>query len=399
MTPRPISNPLNRFLILFALAYAGGVALYGPFLSLLLPLRVTEIAGAARLGLLVTITMAGAVAASASNILFGWLSDRERQRRGDRRGWMTAGLVLTLVSYAGIAAATGPATLLVAVVAYQLVLNALLAPLMASMADTVPDEQKGLAGGLLALAQPVAAVSGAVVLDLPVSPVARLAIIAVVPVILIVPLLLTRPPAIAAPVAAAPKPAKRRSRIDMTLIWTSRLLIQIACNVMFAFALFLLGGILHLPISDAFAARVGRITAVALFAALPISLLVGAVSDRLRLRKHMLLLTAVLAAASLLTVAAAGDGWIAMLGYAAFIGVATSFLGLHSAYTMQMLPSPRHHGRDLGLINLANTIPALLGPLLTWGMARTTSYGSVLAMLAALTLLAGLLILPTREDG
>jgi len=63
---------------------------------------------------------------------------------------------------------------------------------------------------------------------------------------------------------------------------------------------------------------------------------------------------------------------------------------------MQLLPSPRHRGRDLGLLNLTNTLPGLLGPLLTWALATPTDFRAVMLVLAALTLCGGLIILFAR---
>ncbi|MDD1450103.1 hypothetical protein NHF48_002620 [Sphingomonas sp. H160509] len=61
-----------------------------------------------------------------------------------------------------------------------------------------------------------------------------------------------------------------------------------------------------------------------------------------------------------------------------------------------MLPNPLHRGRDLGLLNLTNTLPGLLGPTLTWALATPTDFDSVMLVLAALTLCGGGIILAAR---
>ncbi len=152
----PARNSSVAFLLAFALANAGGVIAYQPLLTLLLPLKVEQLAGATRIGLFSATVIAGALAASVSNVLFGWLSDRSLARGGGRRGWVVVGLVLTGCSFATIVLARTPAAIIAAVALFQLAVNALLAPLLAIMADEVPDGQKGVAGGLLAGAVPVA---------------------------------------------------------------------------------------------------------------------------------------------------------------------------------------------------------------------------------------------------
>ena len=49
---------------------------------------------------------------------------------------------------------------------------------------------------------------------------------------------------------------------------------------------------------------------------------------------------------------------------------------------MQLLPNPHHRGRDLGLLNLANTLPSLLGPPLAWVFATPHDFVGVMLALA-----------------
>ena len=70
-----------RFLLLYALAAAGGAIAYVPFLTILFPMRLRVLAGAEDVQWLAYATFAGAIAASIGNIMFGWLSDITVHRR------------------------------------------------------------------------------------------------------------------------------------------------------------------------------------------------------------------------------------------------------------------------------------------------------------------------------
>ena len=76
-------SPLDRFILLYALAWAGGTIAYTPLLTILLPVRVAELVGK-QVGVdwLATIALVGAVAASFGGVAFGYLSDISRNRRG-----------------------------------------------------------------------------------------------------------------------------------------------------------------------------------------------------------------------------------------------------------------------------------------------------------------------------
>jgi len=50
------------------------------------------------------------------------------------------------------------------------------------------------------------------------------------------------------------------------------------------------------------------------------------------------------------------------------------------------------------LLNLANTLPALLGPLLAWMLATPRDFSAVMLALAALTLAGGFAMLGVRTS-
>lgn len=130
--PLPISPPAPRqrrhradgapdrrsigFLLIYAFANAGGVIGFLPLLTLLLPVKIETIAGDGQLGLFTATVICGAIAASISNIIFGWLSDRSVAHGGGRRRWLAGGIVATALSYAVLADAASPQAIVLAIV-------------------------------------------------------------------------------------------------------------------------------------------------------------------------------------------------------------------------------------------------------------------------------------------
>lgn len=378
----------------YAIAHSGAVIGYLPLLSLLLPLKVERVAGAARLDVLTACVIAGAVAASGSNVLFGWLSDRSAARgRGRRRGLML-GALLTALSYAALAAADTAVTIVAAVAGFQVAINALLAPLLAAMAEEVPDDRKGLAGGLLALAAPVAAaVSAALVAVGGSSEMAQLGMVVALALLCQLPVLSLRARAVDGVVATTTQPVPRR---DLAIAWAARLLVQVAGNALSLYLLYYFVSIVGGETPASLATRVGTLLTIAYAVPLPVAMLLGRWSDRSGRRKPFLLGAAIVAAGGLALMARA-SGWTAgAAGFALYAVGSATFLALHAGFAMQLLPSPAHRGRDLGLLNLANTLPALAGPLLTWWLATPGDFGAVMAALAALTLAGGALMLGVR---
>ena len=383
------------FLLVLALAYTGGVIGYLPLLTLLLPMKVDVVAGAGRLGVLTAIVITGAVAASVSNIVFGWLSDRSAARGGGRRTWLAGGVVATALSYGAIVAAASSTGLVLAVTAFQIAVNAFLAPLLAIMAEEVPDAQKGVAGGLLAMANPVASALAAALTAIAVlGEMARLAIVPAVMIACSIPLLRTRANPVVPP--APTQSIKAVLRRDLALAWTARLLVQIAGSALFVYLFYYLESIAPTIAPVTIAARMGSVMIVAYTVPLPVAVLVGRFADRSGRTKPFLFAAAIVAAAGLVGMAVAHDFTSGAVAFCAYTAGASVFLALHASFAMQLLPDPRHRGRDLGVLNLTNTLPGLLGPALTWTLATPRDFHVVMLVLAALTLCGGLIILAAR---
>ncbi|MBB4616116.1 MFS transporter [Sphingomonas abaci] len=395
MTTSCIPLRSRTFLSVMALANVGGVIAYLPLLTLLLPIKVERLSGDARIGLFTATVVAGAIAASLSNILFGWLSDRSVARGGGRRGWVAGGLIATAISYAGIALASTPTALVVAVVAFQAAVNALLSPMMAIMAEEVPDAQKGIGGGLLALGNPVASGVSALLVGQALLPEGgRFAAVPVLVAACMMPLLLTgRRSAAPRDARSADAPLARR---DLVLAGVARLLVQIAGVVTQTYLLYYFESVTTLAEWAMLPARIGHLLVVAFLIPLPLALLLGRLSDLTRRRKPALLLAALVAAAGLVGMALASNWPSGAAAFAVYAIGSSVFVALQAGVAMLLLPDPRHRGRDLGLLNLANTLPSLLGPPLAWLLATPRDFAGVMLVLAMLTAGGGLAMLAVR---
>lgn len=338
---------------------------------------------------LAQIALAGALAASAGNILFGYLSDRT----GHRRLWVLAGLILSSILLPLIGRADRLDSLIALIVVWQFALNMMLAPLAAWAGDRVPDGSKGLLGGVMAFAPGIGALSGAIVTQPGLAEQAdRLGLVALIVAGLVLPvvLLATRhdgvlPPG--APDDAAPAAALHPRHVVVRM-WGARLAIQIAEATLFAYLLFWLRS-LDPAVGDN---QTARLFSLILLVSAPVALFAGRWSDRSGRPLFPLALAAGLSAGGLLAMALAGSLDLAMAAYGLF-GLASSvFLALHSAQTLRVLPRPARRGRDLGLFNLTNTVPSLIMPWLAITLVPLFGYQALFLILAGLALVASLLL-------
>jgi MFS family permease len=395
-------SPSRGFIYLYVAAFAGVFVSFIPFVTVLLPLKVAEVARAGeRVDLLSSAALSGAAVASIANLVFGALSDRTYHSRGTRRPWIAGGLSLLVLSYVFFLLAHDGTTLLCAVAALQIAINMTFAPLVAMMADEVPDGRKGMVSGLLGAAQPFASlVAVGVSMRGLGSEATRYGLLCLIMVALVSPMLLMirerqRDIHVVSPPA--------RQRLDFASVWLARLLVQVAGNGLMTFGLFYF---LSLPANRRMTLQleeksesIAVIFAVVTIVALLVTIAVGHLSDRWMRRKPFLAIASLVIAIGLMIMACAEALTVAAIGFAMAMCGMSVFLALQSALTMQLLPSPAHRGRDLGLVNLTNTLPAMAGPLLALALTpEQLGYAPWLTTLAIGTLAGGGIAMAVRSQ-
>ena len=387
----------ERFLWLYALAVAGGAVAYVPFLTLLLPVRVGELEATDTIGALAYIAFAGAISASISNILFGWLSDITR----NRRGWILAGLLLSSMLLIGVRKTENASELLGLIVVWQIGLNMMLAPLAAWAGDCVPDMQKGKLGGLLAFAPALGALSGALITIPGIADAdARLVIVAGIVAACVLPVVVFGKP-VAMPHLMSradedPHTSQihaRQPRSTVARMWLARLLVQIAEAALFAYLLIWFATI----DADFGDNRTATVFTFVLALSIPLAMLAGRWSDRNDRPLLPLSIGAGIGAVGLVVMGISDTLTGAILGYVVF-GLATSvFLALHSSQTLRFLPKPATRGRDLGIFNLTNTVPSLIMPWLTLALVPLFGFDGLFFVLAALAVIATVLLVTAKR--
>jgi MFS family permease len=386
----------DRFVLLFALAWAGGTIAYVPLLTILLPVQVAGLAGrTVGVDWLAYVALAGAIAASAGGILFGYLSDLTR----NRRGWIAAGLVLSCSLLMLIGRAQSLPELILGVVCWQLALNMMLCPLAAWAGDVVPDGRKGRLGGLMAFAPGLGALSGAIVTQPGLATgEARLVLVGALVAACVVPVLLFGPSAGSRIGPGAYPPADRpevpRIKDPVIRMWLARLAVQVAEATLFAYLFFWLVS-LDPAVSDNQAAR---LFGVIMVISAPLALGAGRWSDNRDRPLAPLRVCAMLSALGLLAMSLATTLPLAMLAYSLFGLSGAVFLALHSAQTLRFLPRPERRGRDLGLFNLANTLPSLVMPWLAIGLIPLFGFPVLFLLLALLSSTTWWLLRPVARS-
>jgi MFS family permease len=394
------------FIATLTLAYIGAFIAFVPLLSLLIPLQAAVLAPSDKIGLLSLVTLWGAITASFANLASGWASDRTRWRFGRRRPWILCGLIGVMLAYAAIEAANSPRGLIIGIMGFQLAFNLMFAPLHAVFADRVPDDQKGRVAAFIGLAAPIGAASG-VLIATPLfpSPATRLIALGVLVTVCVLPLLLTwregQGPLHAITAPSAPRPRDRLDA-DFGFVWASRFCFQISASVVGAYMLFYLTD--YAQYADRFPGEtvesgLARLIAISTVLTLVAGFAGGLLSDRLGRRKPFILLAGALFASGLLVFAFWPEWPGPLVGYV-FYGLGFGlYTTIDTALVAQILPSRNNTARDLGVMNLTNTLPAILAPVLAivaLGPTRA-DWSTLMIASAAIALLGGGVVIGVRR--
>jgi len=364
------SSKLARFVVSYGAANAGATIAFVPLLILILPLKAGQISPDSKLQLLSLALLCGAITASLANITAGWLSDRMFARHGSRIAQIALSLTAVLVALFAFSRASSPVSLIAAIAFFQLSLNFLFSPLGALLADKVPHHAKGRTSALLNLGMPIGTLMIAA-LTLPFFETENERLLALGSVILlfISPLIFIA--------RTQPNLDHKQADTDQSILsattstkdlfwaWIARFSVQISGAVIFGYILFFLQDVISQ--TDGLAENsadqaLGQMSLAATPVAIIVGLSVGYLSDRLRSRKAFLLIAALMIAISL-SVMVMWPYWRpTFAAYVVFSAGLTAYLTIDAAIVTQLLARSAARAKTLGIMNLTNTLPAILAP-------------------------------------
>lgn len=370
---QPAGAGFQRFTMLYFLANLGLFTAFVPVLTLLLPERIAQLAPGHEVTALSWMLLIGAIVASGANILAGHCSDISHRRFGSRHPVMALGLLGTLGSYGVLSWGTDLWQLGSGLALFQVALNFLFSPLAALLADKVPHQRKGMVAGLVALCLPAASISVSLLALLPGDAQGpRYLLLGLVLVVLVAPLLLFdrphRNPAKFERAISSSHNTGEFARRDFQLAWTARLLVQIAGATLFGYSYLYIAG---LELSDPPATPATVRFSVSMFAlaasigSIIAGLAAGLLSDRIGRRVPFLIGAAALVGAATATLALTANWWTALIAYALFSVGLTAFLTIETAMVAQIVSSHSRPAAVLGIMNLTNTLPAALVPVIS----------------------------------
>lgn len=327
--------------------------------------------------------------------LTGALSDRTTSRFGRRRPWIAAGTALFALALCGLGLQTHILGIAACWIAASTGFCVLTAALTATISDQVPVGQRGYVSGWMSAPQAIGTILGLVlVLTVFTGQLAGYLAVAALLVLLVTPFLL-RPDAVLLPGQREPL----RARGILASLWISprahpdfgwTLLSRVLVNFGNAFGTSLLLYFLMFQLNDTNAEEdLILLTLVYMVFVVLSALALGRLSDRLGRRKAFVFLSSSVQGVAALLLAFFPSLPVAMVA-AGLLGLGYGcFLSVDQALATQVLPDPAARGKDLGIMNIATTVPQAVAPML--GAATVALLGGFqgLFLMAAVFAFAG----------
>ncbi|SHN47700.1 MFS transporter [Cryptosporangium aurantiacum] len=399
------SPRLRRLLVTFAPANLGLFLLWGAVPGILLPLQIEGLDPSDKAANLAVVTTIGAFVAMLAQPLAGTLSDRTRSRYGPRASWIVGGTLCGGLALLGLAAANTLVQIAVAWTIVQIAYNFVQGPLSAVLPDRVPTARRGTFSAVVGFAAMLGALGGQVAAtgfaDHVGAGYVTFAGIALVTLALFVALNPDRDNR-----AAPRRPFSARALLrsyyfdprrhpDFAWAFLGRLLLYLGYFVVLNYQLYVLQD--YVGLGDDAVDFIPVLGAVMLVTTLIATAIGGPLSDRIGRRKPLIYLAAVICALGLI------GPWVTptttgMLLFAAIGGFGFGFFqSVDTALVSEVLPAQEDFAKDLGVVNIAATLPQVLAPAAAGAVVVVLGYAALFPVGIVLLLLGGLAVAPIKS--
>ncbi|MEN2740215.1 MFS transporter [Microbacterium sp. X-17] len=354
------------------------LAMFGIWMSINLPasvtiaLRIGDIDPENKTGTYSLVAGVGTLIAVLANPFFGRLSDRTRSRFGRRRPWIVVGVLGTAAGAAVIGLSNTVPLMIIGWVLMQGFVNAAIAAALAIVADRIPEEQQGFVGSLSGLAGSLSIVVGIFFIQIfPTSILAQIGLPVLAAVVfggLLVIAYRDDTPAQGPRVPFGFKEflgsfyVNPRSESNFTWLLVSLFLVACGFGVVSTYTVYFLQDQIAVPADD----LAGVLTLAYLLpgvVAVVATPLAGWVGDRLGRRKPVVIAAALSVAGGIVVIVTATSPTQFVVGVCLVSGVgAGALMGTFIALAIATMTSPADAARNLGIANIAVTLPFSIVP-------------------------------------
>jgi MFS family permease len=409
LVPEALQAPTRQVgrVFMFALTAAAMslYILYAGIGALLLPYQIGLLAPGSKIAVLSFFTSITVLIALVANPLAGALSDRTSSRFGRRRPWIIVGGLLTAVGLLFMWQAGSIPLLFIGYCFVELFSNCVLATLVATIPDQVPENQRGTVSGNFGLATGLGGILGAILAGqiFKSAPTTAYVVMLVIVLVTIIPFALFLSDKVLPKGSMPPFHLgaflknfwiNPRKYPDFGWAWLTRFIPFVGYFLGITYIFYYLEDVVKYPAALQGASTFSIVAAVVSILS---TILGGFLSDRLKQRKLFVIVGMCFMAVSMLLLAFF-QTWIVVVVAAAVLGFGLgAYLAVDVAIVTLVLPSAKDRAKDMGIVNIANTLPHSLAPVIAGLVLGLSHSYSLLYIAATIFVLLGILtVMPIK---
>lgn len=360
-----------RFAIGFAMVSLLWAAPFSMGSGVLLPQIFNTLHGVSAEAALGTMNSIGCVFALVANVVFGALSDMSRFRVGKRTPWIVLGGIIGALGFLMIIQSHTLFMIIFGWCIVQVGINCLIAPAVAVLSDRIPESTRGTYSALYGASQVVGQQLGNIIGSSFIANIRTGLIVGMIIFLfsgILTVLIWPREKSAAntvvertwADVGRSFIPPTKNSR-DFYMALLGRFTFIVGCYMIQGYQLYILQK--YCRLSDDQAASTLKIMALlSVITTILAAVVSGPLSDFLQKRKVIVAISCLIIALGMvfpfLMPTATG-----MYIYAALAGIGNGcYMSVDQALNVDVLPNAKEAGKDLGILNLANTIGQVIAP-------------------------------------
>lgn len=369
----------------------------------LLPARIQAVDPAHKVAMVATFSAVAMAVAAISNIINGALSDRTRSRFGKRTPFIAGGTIFTVILFYLISISTSIKWMLLFYALYQVALNAVVASLVAVIPDRIAPEHRGTASSWIGLGSTIGNFGAGLIashfiihVQIGIWTFAALAVIMEVIAIVLIK-----------------EPGNRdepRSEVkgftgflnnfaiplhdvhDFYLALFGRLAFTAGYNMVIGYQLYILTDYMKLSSSPT-TKYISLISAIMLVLGIVCGVTAGPLADKIGNYKIPVALCIVVVGIGAFFPFLVASPWT-MLVFAVLSGIGNgAFNAVDQALIISVLPDDETAAKDMGILNLSNTLGQIVGPIVAGAVISASGYRMLFPVVLVICLLGGALIM------
>lgn len=371
--------------------------------TVLLPARFDTLGIGAGETILGTMNSIGIIFALISNVIFGALSDSSHSRFGKRTPWIIVGGPIAGIGFYLTSVSPTLVTIVASWSLLQVGLNCMLAPCVAILSDRVPQKYRGTMSAFYGAGQIVGQSLGTIIGSAFINAPKTGFMIGTIcwflcglGTVLLIPRELPSKnesgEAFSLTKVAMQFRPPTKGAADFYKALVGRLMLIFGYNMIVGYQLYVCMRYIGQD-KTAASATVSSMAVITMIVSLVVSLVSGPLSDKIGKRKLPVFISSAIIAIGIAV------PWLwptktAMLIYAAVMGLGYGiYMAVDQALNVDVLPNPDEAGKDLGILNLANTLGQVIAPIVVSSLVLATGSYFLVFPIAIIAVMIGAVVI------